>query len=339
MKKDYTIFVAIPFDAATKNQYESLFNKGEIQARFPDHRIKFVFGDGMIGPSQRLSAIDTFRAQNRSIHDQFTRKILESDLLIADITHGNENVYFELGIALMQNKNTLRVTGGPLSKVAFDLQGHDVKTYRSANELRDVIIVYLDTFFDIKKLALAETAGPSYCRECLDKPVTIIGTNKEDRENDLNVLQQDCLDFRMRDGAVEAEFKITSSETKQDWFGIFFRGKAQEHGHIYEDLMLGSYLALLRKNGIARIVEYPGARVIEDSKRIASRDKRTHKLRVEVENNEAVVFVDGEEFINTSKLWNQSFGRVVLGAYRSTVTIYSAHMVCRDTIEEFKYSS
>jgi len=336
MKEQYKIFVAIPFDTATRHQYDTLLARQVIQGRYPERNIEFVFGDKILGPSTRLSRIETFRAQNQSIHEQFTDRILESDLIIADVTHGNENVYFELGIAMLQNKNTLRVTGGTSSKVAFDIRDHGVGTYRNANDLCDLITTYLDTFFEIKKLPLSEEAGPSYCRECLNEPVTIVGTNKADRLNDLNVLQQDCVNFRMRDGAVEAEFQITDSKDESDWFGIFFRGNARKHGHIYEDLMLGSYLALLRRTGEARIVEYPGARPIKDSKRRASEDRETHILRVEVENNEAEIFVDGEIFIKTSELWNQAFGRVVFGAYRSVVNVHAAHMVCRDTIEENK---
>lgn len=99
----------------------------------------------------------------------------------------------------MQNKNTLRVTGGSPSKLGFDIRDHTVATYKDRNDLRDLIKAYLDTFFFIKKLPLSEKAESSYCREVLDQPFTIIGTEKEDRRSDLNILPGQYLDFRMRD--------------------------------------------------------------------------------------------------------------------------------------------
>ena len=49
--------------------------------------------------------------------------------MIADLTNNNPNVHVELGIALMQNKNILRVTGRSLSEVGFDIRQLELRPY------------------------------------------------------------------------------------------------------------------------------------------------------------------------------------------------------------------
>jgi len=49
-----------------------------------------------------------------------------------------------------------------------------------------------------------------------------------DRQKDLNILQGNCLAFRMRDGAVEVEFEFLSTNGTEDWFSILVRGDTSQ---------------------------------------------------------------------------------------------------------------
>jgi hypothetical protein len=222
MKSHYKVFIAIPFDAATRNQYRRVcktLNKKINEGKYPP--ISWFIATEHIGPSPELSRIETFKAQNRDLHLQFTQQILDADMIIADLTHNNPNVHLELGIALMQNKNTLRLSGRSVSELGFDIRNQDVRTYRDEKQLRETITRYLDTFFEIKKLPLSEKAGSLYCRERLDKPEKLDGMDKSARQHDLNILKGNYLDFRMRDGAVEVEFELTPElRGLNDWLTL-----------------------------------------------------------------------------------------------------------------------
>jgi hypothetical protein len=186
-------------------------------------------------------------------------------------------------------------------------------------------------------LPLSIEGGRLYLKERLPHPERVSGMDKADRRSDLNVLPGANLDFRMRDGAVEVEFALLDWTDKQDefdsWFGVFFRAVAPSGFGIYQKLMLGSYLAYVRVNGSVEIVQFPGAQPIAKSERRVVKGR--HKLLLEVENNVAQIFIDDEPepILATSELWSQSAGAIAFAAYQSEAEIYSAHMVCRDTIE------
>ena len=107
MKTSHKLFFAIPFDMATKNLYDLVCRS--IRKRYPT--VTTVIGNQEVGPSPRYSDIALFKAQNRELTKQFVNQIRASDVVIADLTHNNPNVHVELGIALIENKNILRVTG------------------------------------------------------------------------------------------------------------------------------------------------------------------------------------------------------------------------------------
>jgi len=331
MKRHHKVFIAIPFDAATRDQYRRICESKKIKDKYPN--VTWVIGTEQIGPSPELSKVATFKAQNRDLHEQFTHQIRDSDVLIADLSHNNPNVHVELGIALNQNKNNLRVSGRSISELAFDIRNQDVRTYKNEQQLTEFITKYLDTFFEIKDLPLSDTAGDLYCKEELNSPVTIDGRAKSNRQKDLNVLCGTCLGFRMRDGAVEVEFEILSANDPTDWFGIFFRGDTSQPVGNYRAQTLGSYLAYVRQNRLTEIVEFPGPQRVDGPAQISPTKQTIHSLRLEVENNEAQVYVDNTLVLTSRKLWRQAPGSVLLAAYGSEVKVYSAHMVCRDTIE------
>lgn len=191
--------------------------------------------------------------------------------------------------------------------------------YKNEKQLTEFITKYLDTFFEIKNLPLSDKAGDLYCKEELNSPVTIDGRAKSDRQKDLNVLRGTCLDFRMRDGAVEVDFEILNANDPTDWFGIFFRGDTSQPGGNYRTQTLGSYLVYVRQNGLTEIVEFPGPQRVEGPAQTSLTKQTKHSLRLEVENNEAQVYVDGKLVLTSRKLWRQAPGSVLFAAFGSEV--------------------
>ena len=107
MNTDRKLFFAIPFGSATRCLYERVCES--VRARYP--RVTTEIGSEQVGPSRDYSNIASFKAQNRQLTEQFVAKIREADIIVADLTHNNPNVHVELGMALLSNKNILRVTG------------------------------------------------------------------------------------------------------------------------------------------------------------------------------------------------------------------------------------
>ena len=69
-------------------------------------------------------------------------------------------------------------------------------------------------------------------------------------------VQSNCPEgFRMRDGAVRAEFQILEAKTPEDWFGIYLRVGA--------NLLMGGYLVYVRQNGLLEVAAYPGPQVLQ----------------------------------------------------------------------------
>ena len=104
--------------------------------------------------------------------------------MVADLTHNNPNVHVELGIALVENKNILRVTGRSISELGFDIQNLEVFQYKNEDELAKKIIAYLDTFFRIKQLPISKNFAPLYCEEPF--PIQLKACEKEDNLELLN---------------------------------------------------------------------------------------------------------------------------------------------------------
>lgn len=141
--RNYTIFFAIPFDSATRNLYDDVIRTLKVHYS----EINAVIGSKEVAPSPTYSEIMTFKAQNRQLNDQFKSKIQNADVVVADLTNNNPNVNFELGIALMQDKNILRVTGRSLTELGFDIRNLEVYTYRNATDLAQTLLEYLEVIF------------------------------------------------------------------------------------------------------------------------------------------------------------------------------------------------
>lgn len=316
MKIDHRLFFAIPFDSATKNLYEHVC--GEIGKKYPT--ITSVIGNEEIGPSPQYSDFASFKAQNNELTRQFFAQIMAADIVIADLTHNNPNVHIELGIALTENKNILRVTGRSVSELGFDIRNLEVFSYRNEKDLTKKIMRYLDTFLDIKKIPISKKYSSLYCEE----PVTPLQLRALKHSLDALDFQSRCRpDFQLRDGAVQVDFEILKAKTPSDWFGIYFRAAAHP--------LMGSYLLYVRKNGKIEIALYPGQRIIKvlsTGQDIVGRQS----MLIEFENNHLKLKM-GDIELQTDDLSHQTPGRVFQAAWNADVDVHSVQMICRDTIE------
>jgi nucleoside 2-deoxyribosyltransferase len=313
MKTSHKIFFAIPFDSATKNLYDRISKK--IRNRYP--KITTVTGNQEVGPSPEYSDFASFKAQNRELTRQFVDQIMDADIIVADLTHNNPNVHVELGIALTQNKNILRVTGRSVSELGFDIRNLEVRPYKTEAELAKRIMAYLDTFFKIKKIPISKEFAPLYCEEPV-VPLLLRGMKTE-----LDLQSKCPSDFLIRDGAVQVDFEILNVRTQDDWFGIYFRAGANP--------LMGSHLVYARQSGMIEIAVYPGPHVIETlstGKKIAGRQS----MLIEFENNQLKLQM-GKDHLKTDKLSHQTAGRVWQAAWHANVDVHSVKMICRDTIE------
>ncbi len=246
MKTDHRLFFAIPFDSATKNLYERVCQT--IRDQYPN--ITTVIGNREVGPSQRHSDIASFKAQNRELTKQFVHQIRDADIIVADLTHNNPNVHVELGIALVENKNILRVTGRSVTELGFDIRNLEVHQYKDEDQLTKIITKYLKLFLEIKNLPVTDQFPQLYFRE-----PGLIELRALQKRIALDV-QSNCPEgFRMRDGAVRAEFQILEAKTPEDWFGIYLRVGA--------NLLMGGYLVYVRQNGLLEVAAYPGPQVLQ----------------------------------------------------------------------------
>ncbi len=313
MKTSHKLFFAIPFDSATKNLYDRVCCT--ISKQYPS--VTTVIGNREVGPSPIYSDIALFKAQNRELTDQFAFQIRKADIIVADLTHNNPNVHFELGIALMMNKNILRVTGRSVTELGFDIRNLEVHQYRNETQLTEIITGYLDTFFKIKQLPIAKEYAPLYWEESI--PMQL-------RAKQSGFIFQPIgpPNFVMRDGAVQVGFEILDARSPEDWFGVYIRaGEASP--------LMGSYLVYMRQNGMLEIAVYPSIRVlavVATGQAISGRQM----LTIQFENDYLDVQV-GHARLRYDKLSHQTVGRVLPAAWYADVDVHSAEMICRDTIE------
>jgi hypothetical protein len=249
---------------------------------------------------------------------------MDADVVIADLTHNNPNVHVELGIALTENKNILRLSGRSVSELGFDIRNLEVRLYKNETELTKTITDYLDTFFKIKQLPIAKEWSPLYWEE----PVVPIQLRARYRKRGDLDIQPTFQKLLIRDGGVQVDFEILAARRPDDWFGIYFRAGASP--------FLGSHLAYVRQNGMVEIAVYPGPRAIPPEPKRLHDGRQTitgrHSLLIQFENNELEVEM-GKIQLRTNKLSHQTAGQVLLAAYHADVDIHSAQMICRDTID------
>ncbi len=81
-----------------------------------------------IDPAIEVRRADT-ATDNRSLHDRIRRRVAECDLLIADLTGENANVFYELGFRHAWNLPTLLFTSSSYSELPFDVKPFEVISY------------------------------------------------------------------------------------------------------------------------------------------------------------------------------------------------------------------
>jgi hypothetical protein len=309
MDIDRRLFFAIPFDSATLRLYERVRDK--IRRKYP--RMTVEIGSAEVGPSPEYSDIASFKAQNRELNQQFVAKILEADIVVADLTHNNPNVHVELGIALQSNKNVLRVTGRSLTELGFDIRNFEAYPYTNQEALTKKILDYCECFLKIKALPISNDSGPLYSAETC--PINLAApVNRADIKQ--------VSPAWMRDGAIRVRFELTRTGDTSDWFGVFFRAGANP--------FVGSHLLYVRGDGKIELGRYPGPEIL--SVHEGKPQNGVQKLTLEFENNHLHVRLGKSDFF-IHKLYHQAAGGVWLATYDADATISSLEMVCRDTVE------
>jgi aromatic ring-cleaving dioxygenase len=238
MKQAHRIFFAIPFDSATKELYERV--RADLRQRYEG--LITTIGNEEVGPSPRYSDIVTFKAQNRELTKQFVSQIQEADVVVADLTHNNPNVHVELGIALFENKNILRVVGRPVTELGFDIRNLEVRRYSSKSDLLKIIADYLDIFFKIKGLPISQEFPALYSSQARLELRAAFPWKIH--------LQRSTGDSILRDGAVKATFEILKTVNSDNWFGIYFRASPDAP-------FLGSHLAYVRQTARWKLRSIP----------------------------------------------------------------------------------
>lgn len=312
MKREHRIFFALPFDSATRAMYGRVTEA--VRKRFPT--VTTVIGTQEVGPSPRYSRIASFKAQNRDLVGQFVQQIRQADVVVADLTHNNPNVHVELGIALTENKNILRVTGRAVTELGFDIRNLEVRGYRDEGMLTKSIIEYLRTFFGIKGLSLSPKHGNLYRQ--LATPALLLGRG---REFDLSPFTP--APYILRDGAIRVAFELHAARSSEDWFGVYFRAG--------ENPLLGSHLIYCRQNGAVEVAVYPGPRVVSVFPGNGPVPGR-RTLLIEFENDALQVRI-GRERYSFGELSHQTAGSICLATWRAEATVHSAEAISRDTID------
>jgi hypothetical protein len=328
VKKNHTIFFALPFDNLTKNRYENICKNLRTLFEKKGYKLITLIGKDQIGPSSDYVDVSAFKAQNTELHKQFTMNIAKADILVADLTNNNPNVHLELGIALALNKNILRVTGRPVKELGFDIQSLEVYAYANENDLLDKIANYLDSFIKIKELPFSLEYEKLYQK--LLKPVILPGTPEEvAKERQWTI---PINNFSFRDGAIKTEFEFLDSQNDNSWIGVYFRAASTVN--------LGSCLLYIRKNGsIELAVINPWINqllnvIYKKQLNLRIELNKRFQLLIEIENDELEVKV-GNEIIRIPGLEFQAFGRVLFATYESRCKFENIEMINRDSIDVF----
>lgn len=86
-----------------------------------------LIADGLAKAGYEVKRADDILSQNNILND-IVSGIVSSDLIVADLTGANPNVYYELGIAHALNKNVILLTQD-IEELPFDLRSYRVVSY------------------------------------------------------------------------------------------------------------------------------------------------------------------------------------------------------------------
>lgn len=88
---------------------------------------KFLIVDGLEQSGYVVKRADDIKSQSNILNDIISA-IVSSDLIVADLTGSNPNVYYELGVAHALNKNVILLTQD-IDELPFDLRSYRVVPY------------------------------------------------------------------------------------------------------------------------------------------------------------------------------------------------------------------
>lgn len=144
MNKPLTIFVAMPYtDLGPTAKWK---RPGDV-IRFYQKAIE------MIGQRRGCSVkfdFEKWRAESGSVHETMFNAIFSADVLIADLTGANANVFFELGVRFSLRRSVTVLTSQD-EKVPFDLLGMRLVRYANGpdedalNQIVDFVSTGLDS--------------------------------------------------------------------------------------------------------------------------------------------------------------------------------------------------
>ena len=87
--------------------------------------------------------IGCYRVDEDNLPDRIDNKIysylLRAAFVIAEVTTPNPNVFYELGLAHMLEKDCIIVTNTPISKIPFDINRIRAEHYDSDEELIEIL--------------------------------------------------------------------------------------------------------------------------------------------------------------------------------------------------------
>lgn len=88
---------------------------------------QYLIADGLKSAGYNVKRADDIKSQSNIIGD-IIEGIISSDLIVADLTGSNPNVYYELGIAHALNKKAILLTQ-EIDELPFDLRSYRVVSY------------------------------------------------------------------------------------------------------------------------------------------------------------------------------------------------------------------
>jgi len=143
----HSVFVLMPF--RPELHYFYLYLKGHIEQK---HHVICQRGDADVLTVPVLDKIKDY--------------IRTAEVLIADCTGRNPNVYYELGMAHAQGKKVILITQDPIEEAPTDVRHHEFIRYslgshseffeRLDNALHNVFRSRFDAFYEAGKSALAQ---------------------------------------------------------------------------------------------------------------------------------------------------------------------------------------
>ncbi|MBK5200318.1 MAG: hypothetical protein JJE21_02170 [Spirochaetaceae bacterium] len=208
--ESYKIFMVMPFDIELNELYQHI--KSLIEQE--DVCFKVFRADDLIN--------------NQSILKDVVVSIYESDLIIADLTGLNANVFYELGLAHAFRKNVVLLTQD-ISELPFDLRSYRVIEYNTnfskieklgeslkkiLNEIKSNIALFGNPVTDYVDNIHEKSATKNIFIQTEDKPDTI----PVDIVEDMGMLDYiaDIEDSMLKINDVVNEFVIKTTEMAED---------------------------------------------------------------------------------------------------------------------------